>query len=440
MDRASTGGISWPLKSASGENPSITQGRPITFLFTDLPDRSPTGPLAAYLPGCFLTIKGKVTQAAETGVAIPRDVLPGLLIDSIDWGQSFFGSVLNTNNVKGKFLPVIEFTANGFKYGQRQQGDIATTAGDTNFSVTVWLPAASDRRGKLLTDTSNLALCFQPSQCKINFAGAGVLNAWSPGATFSDLTCRLTADLDLRQELVLGTPMEWVLHEIAAAGPSVKIEGFGRNTSMTGVEEKGGVAFLGELTGEANQDGIIHPELIQQISFQWRGLGELQDIDAWVNKFVGLLPNDRPQQGGNVVNGIGDVMNDFSGYPNQMDLADTSSATQDETGMRFFPFALGGYEVRLTDLQTADQDQTYYVTQSSPFSGTHQILAQYARVWQDSKRAVWEAMVRASGLPQYCFGNAGAASAVMQRRIPLAKHYTTPDQYTYLSWCLQPPA
>jgi hypothetical protein len=438
MEEAGTGGTSWPLKSASGENPTITQGKPITFLFTDLPDRCPTGPLANYLPGCFLTVKGTITQPSEGATPIPRDVLPGLFLDSIDWTQSFFGAPLSTNYIKGKFLPVIEFTANGFKYGQRQAGVIPVNV-TTGFSFTVWLPAASDRRGRLISATSQLALLFQPSQCKINFAAASALDDFSNGATAANLSCRLTADLDVRQELVLGTPMEWVLHEIPAAGSTVRIEGFGRNTAFTGVEEKGGVAFLGELTGNSNQDGIMDPADIDQISFQWRGQGELQDIDAWINKFVGLLPNDRPQQGGvtaGIVTGTAGL-NDFAGYPNAMIAGDLNANQIDENQMRFFPWVLGGRELRLTDLQTAEQDQTYYVTVGTPFSGTHQILAQYARQWQVGKRNAWEALVRASGLVQWVYRDA-AASAKMVQRIPLSKHFTTPDQYTYLPFALQP--
>ncbi|HET7485840.1 MAG TPA: hypothetical protein VFJ64_10770 [Solirubrobacterales bacterium] len=434
MEEAGTGGNSWPLKSASGENPTVTLGSPITFLFTDVPDRAPTGPLANYLPGCFLTIKGTLTQSGETSQAIPRDVLPSVLIDSIDWTQSFFGAVLSTNYVKGKNLPVVEFTANGFKYGQRQIGDIPATPAAYAFSLTVWIPAASDRRGRLISATSQLALLFQPSQLKINFAASGAVAEISPGASFSGLSCRVTADLDPRQELVLGTPMEWILHQIPAAGASVRIEGFGRNTAMTGVEDKGGVAFLGELTGQANQDGILDPVDITQLSFQWRGQGELQDIDAWVNKFVGLLPNDRPQQGGGVVEG-GLNLNDYAGYPNTMTAGDTTNASIDLANMRFFPFVLGGRELRLTDLQTADQDQTYYLN-GPTFSGTHQILAQYARRWQQGKRDAWEALVRASGLVQYVYGSGTAVS--MQQRVPLSKHFTTPDQATYLPWALQP--
>jgi hypothetical protein len=435
MEEAGTGGNSWPLKSASGENPTISQGSPITFLFTDVPDRASTGPLANYLPGCFVTVQGTITQQTEGGSAIPRDVLPGLLIDSIDWTQSFFGAVLSTNYVKGKFLPVVEFTANGFKYGQRQIGSIPATSGGHPFSMTLWMPAASDRRGRLISATSQLALLFQPSQLKINFAALTALQALSAGATISGLNCRVTADLDPRQELVLGTPMEWILHEIPAAGATVRIEGFGRNTAMTGVEEKGGVAFLAELTANSNQDGILNPGELTQLSFQWRGQGELQDINAWVNKFVGLLPNDRPQQGGFTDESSTAGLNDFAGYPNSSTADDNEGINQDLLHMRFFPFVMGGRELRLTDVQTADQDQTYYLN-GPTFSGSHQILAQYARRWQEGKRNAWEAMVRASGLAAYVYGSNTAVS--MQQRVPLSKHFTTPDQATYLPWALQP--
>jgi hypothetical protein len=437
MEEAGTGGNSWPLKSASGENPTITQGSPITFLFTDVPDRAPTGPLANYLPGCFLTIQGTITQPSEGGSRIPWEVLPQLLIDSVDWTQSFFGAVLSTNYVKGAFLRIVEYTANGFKYGQLQASAIPAAAGSTPFSVTVWIPAASDRRGRLISATSQLALLFQPSQLKINFAPLTTLQSWSAGATVSGLNCRVTADLDPRQELVFGTPMEWILHSIPSAGASVRIEGFGRNTAMTGVEDKGGVAFLAELTDEnANLGyGTLDAANITQLSFQWRGQGELQDINAWVNKFQGLLPPGRPFVGGTMDQDANAGLNDYAGYPNASGATGTSGKNNDTARLRFFPFVLGGRELRLTDLQTADQDQTYYLN-GPTFNGSHQILAQYARRWQQGKRDAWEAMVRASGLPAYVYGSGTAVS--MQQRVPLSKHFTTPDQATYLPWALQP--
>jgi hypothetical protein len=436
MEEASTGGNLWPLKSASGEHPTVTMGSPLTFLFTDVPDRAPTGPLAYFLPGCFLTVSATITQPSEGGVAISRENLPGLFIDSIDWTQSFFGTPVSTNYVKGAFLPIVEYTANGFKYAQPQMGNIPSSPGAKPVTFQVWIPAGSDRRGRNISATSQLALLFQPSQLKINFNSAASF-ATATGATVSAVSCRLTASLDPRQELVLGTPMEWVLHQIAAAGSSVRIEGFGRNTAMTGVEEKGGVAFLSELTTVSQNMGYgnLDPTTINQLSFQWRGQGELQDILGWVNQFIGLLPNDRVQQGGSVDAGALTGVNDFSGYPNTMDASDGVSSTQGLNVLRFFPFALGGRELRLTDLQTADQDQTYYLN-GPTFTGSHSILAQYARRWQQGKRDAWEALVRASGLPAYVYGSGTAVS--MQQRVPLSKHFTTPDQATYLPWALQP--
>jgi hypothetical protein len=46
--------------------------------------------------------------------------------------------------------------------------------------------------------------------------------------------------------------------------------------------------------------------------------------------------------------------------------------------------------------------------------------------------------VRGSGLVENCYGPSGGAAAKMVQRIPLSKHYTTPDQYTYLPFALQP--
>jgi hypothetical protein len=302
MDTTSTGGQLWSLKSsgAGGENPTLTQGSPVTFQFNDVPDRCPTGPLANFMPCVLLTIAGAIVQGGG-GTAIPRDRLVEALIDSIDWTNSWFGTPFSKNWNAGSFLPVIEFVSGGFKYGQPQQNQIPAAAGAHNFSITIAIPAASDKRGRLVRDTSQLALLFQPSQLKVNVAAASVLTGLSAGATLTgpggagSASARLSAVLVPRQEIVLATPMEWVLEQIPVGGNAVKITGFGRDTALTGVEPKGGVSFLVELTNVGDQGGSFAAQNVTQIQFQWRGLQLLQDMSGWVNMMFGGLPNDRPQ-------------------------------------------------------------------------------------------------------------------------------------------------
>ncbi len=442
-DKRGTGGQPWPLKSTSngGENPSFALPGSTQFEFQDVPDRCPTGPLAYYLLGVMLVITGLYTPAVEGGAAINRQQLPGILIDSINWTNSWLGAVLSNAFVKGSWLPIIEFTAGGFQYGQRQQNNLAATGAQT-FRISIALPALNDARGRNIRETSHLAMLFQPSHLKIQWADGANLTAAAPGATMTNLNCRATAILQPRPEIVAATPMEWVTHQTSLAGSTVKIPGFGRDSGLVGMQPKGGVSFLAELTSRNFMGGIVLPTGVDSLQFQWRGLGLLEDVHTWVNQFIDLLPNSRPQQTPDVDQGTASTVNDFNNFP-FIEQVPAQNSDIDLTGLLFFPFAMGGDDMQLTDLQTADTDQSYYLNGSGAFeqsgSGEHQILAQYARQYQGQKLQDFVAAVTSGNDPlaKFVYGP-DYVKYQMRPRFPRDKHSVSADQAAYVAFLLAP--
>ena len=66
----------WPalaLQSGSTNQPTLNPGAQTTFQFQDVPDRSPTGPLAYYLPGVLLTFSGNIVNTGGTGARLFSD-------------------------------------------------------------------------------------------------------------------------------------------------------------------------------------------------------------------------------------------------------------------------------------------------------------------------------------------------------------------------------
>lgn len=454
MRKTGTGGIQQNLKTGGSTSATIAPGGNLTFQFNDLMDRAPTGPLALYLTALLLTISGSVTQSGSTGVAIPRDRMPALLIDSVDWTNTWMGTAAPKNVFAGSRLPLIEFVAGGFQYGQRQINEIPGANGTYPFSMTVRIPALNDRRGRLVKETSQLALLYQPSQLKLTSNPTATLTAFSTGASWGTLTARLTAQLDVRQELVLGTPFEWVLHTPVAGGPQVTIQGFGRDTALTGVKAKGGVAYLGDLSDARGQGGCVRTNLITSYQMQWRGQPVVDDIAGIQLQYIDQLPNDRPQQSPTTFATVTPI-NDFVGFPNTSDATgggSAGSATVDIDALLAWHMALGGDDLEVTDLQTAQDDQTFNLVQTNGFSAigaNHLILAQYAREWEDFKRADWLAQITRGGansLASYVLGGPSAVAAALARasatpeglgrRLPNAKHVVTPDQRTYCAWQL----
>lgn len=449
MIKSGTGGNQWNLKSGGSNSLTVTQGNTYNWQLNDVPDRAPTGPLAYYLTALLLTISGTLVQSGSTGVAIPRDRLPSLLINSIDWKNSWMGPVLNFQYAKGFVLPIMEFVADGFQYGQRQTNQIPAANGNHPFSLTLRIPALNDNRGRLLKETSQLAALFQPSQFSVTMATSGTLTTYSPGASLSEVTMNVTAQLDPRQELVLGTPMEWILHTPISGGPQVTIEGFGRNAAVNGVAVKGGVAFLADLTALNGQPGVIDPTNLTDFSFPWRGQATTYDLKAWLLQHIALLPNDRPQI--QVATNIGaGTVNDFLGFPYCTLLADrVESASQDLAQLLFWPLVMGGDALELSDLQTAESDQVFNATQTGGFTtpGNHQILAEYARVWTPEKMGDWVAQIVKGGsnsLASCVLQKPAVVAEVLKKvtdpngkglplRYPTSKHVTTIDQETYLA-------
>ena len=448
MIKSGTGGNQWNLKSGGSNSLSVAMSGTYNWQLNDIPDRAPTGPLAYYLTALLLTITGTLTQSASTGVDIPRDVLPALLINSIDWKNSWMGPVINFQYGKGFVLPIMEFVAGGFQYGQRQTNNIPSANGAYAFSMTLRVPALNDNRGRLLKETSHLAALFQPSQFSVTMASTTGLTTWSPGASVSGLTMSVTAQLDPRQELVLGTPMEWILHTPISGGPQVTIEGFGRQAGVNGVAIKGGVAFLADLTATpSTQPGVVTPNVLTDFSFPWRGQATTYDIKGWIQQHLALLPNDRPQLQN--VSLLTAGTNDFEGFPYINNNQTTNSATIDLDNLKFWPLVMGGDALELSDLQTADSDQTFNLTQTGGFTtpGNHQIVAEYARVWTPEKMGDWVAQIvrgGANSLATCVLQKPQLVAEVLKRvtdpngkglplRYPTAKHVTTVDQETYLA-------
>lgn len=451
MQKNGTGGIQHNLKSGGSNSLTVVASGGYTWQLNDLPDRSPTGPLALYLTCLLLTISGTLVQAGGAGVAVPRDVLPLLLIDSVDWTNSWMGPVLQKTNVNGARLPIVEFIAGGFQYGQRQQNQIAAANGTYSFSLTTAIPALNDQRGRLVKETSNLAILFQPSQIRVNMQPLTTLTTYSAGASWGTLTQTITAQLDPRQELVLGTPMEWILHTPISGGPQVNIEGFGRQAGVTGVETKGGVAFLADLTAANALGGVVSPPSFTDFQFQWRGQGTTYDIKGYLQQFLRLMPNNRPHVAPLGTIGTSGQPNDFVGFPYTNSNTSQNSATEDLQSLLCWILVMGGDELQLTDLQTADTDQTFNLTQTGGFTtpGNHQILAQYARRWTKGKREDWLAQVLRGGDSSLAAlvlnGRRGVADALaraskepdgLAQRRPSGKHVTTGDQFTYLPYQL----
>ena len=442
-----TVGQLWPLKSGSTNQPTLTPGTQTTFQFTDVPDRPPSGPLAYYLPGVKLTFSGNVVQSGSTGSTIYSDAFFAALFASLGWIQCWQGTALRTSDILGAHWQVTEYMAGGRRYDSAVRGTIANANNGTYpFEVTIFVPFLSDRRTSLEAETSQLALLARASQLQINVAPTTALTNLSTGASLTSFKATASAILVPRGELILGTPIENILTQVVAgSGNSVTIQNFGVDTGLTGVDPGGGVLDLLFLTNELAQAGSFNSSNITDFQWQWRGQTYTQDVLGLLSQWKRLLPTPyentlavvnagaAPLQGvpytiinGTLFGGGG------PGGPSNAELLH----------LLFWSLVLSGMRCRLSSLQTAASDQTFNMTVSGGYSGTHKILGRYARSWQKNMRDMWVGQVMAGGagsLAANCLGPNYGSAKLLQRGAA-GKPYTTTDETRYLPWQLFPAA
>lgn len=441
MNRFGTSGQTFPLSAGNDNNPTLTPGESTTFMCNTLPSRAPGG-LAYYLNAIILTFKATLTQPNSGASVIPWDRLVECFVDTLNWYNCWHGTPVSPNFVKGRHYSVIEYIKGGFRYAARKRENIPATGGTYPINLSIMVYPGVSRIGSLLHDTAQLALLFQNSSLEILAASESVISSISAEASLSDITCKASAIMTPRSEIVLGTPIETVLHQIASGGSAasqVNITGFGRNTGLTGVGNKGGVLSLLELCAVNGQNGVLTDCAdVTNYSFAWRNQRQTSDIEAhfW-DQFQAQQPASRVAVQPTPVAG-GDA--EGVGFPY---IATHSNATMASMlhDTYAFPFVFPGEDCRLTELQTAENDEEYNLTANFS-SGSHQILAEYAKQWtQASLESFVQEITKggASSLAAHVLGGVDAVTkADLHQRYPLNKHITTPDQMTYLPWQFSP--
>jgi hypothetical protein len=444
--RRGTGAIYWPLVTGNNDDPTVTQGKPVSFFCNTVPDRCPTGPLAYYLPVFLVTILATLTQPATSGSPIYWDQMPQALINNVQLLNCWHGTPISNNYVVGTNLPVVEFHQNGYVRPALEKPPWPAAGGAYPVEMVFALNPATCLIGNLESETSQLALLFQTGQLKLTMADSTVINGLSVGATLTNITVQVGAVLVPRNELVLGTPVEAVMHQIVAGSGSsqVQIKGFGTDTALTGIEDKGGVLSLMELTSINGQGGAFTLENVTLYNFdQWSGQTQVTNIRGYFDMMTReQLPVSRSQAFPSVVAGGDSNMASFPYAMSKSDAQTTTSTNLDLTSALFFPMRLAGNDISLANVQTADADKSFFMTVNGGFTGSnHVIVGFYARRFNDAMRAAWVKKVSGGNDPlsEYVLGAGNTANASLGQRVPTGSHLLTNDNFTYLPWQLSVP-
>ncbi len=438
MRRLGTGPQAWPLLSGSTDAPVPVAGNQTAFFLNTVPDRCPTGPLAYYLPFILLTIFGTFTQAGGAGSVVYWDKFWGALIDKVEVSGAWHGTPVSGNYVKGAHLAAWERIAMG-RYAQFQRRRFSASNGDYPFTATCAIPLSAGS-GNLMGDTTQLAKCYQTAQLKVNMAATSVITGLSTGSSIAYTAMRASAILVPRQALVLGTPVELILHSVVAGGALAQIKGVGTETGLTGVEQQGGVLSLHELTTYLDSSAAFASVNVTDFSFPFRNQVQTQHVLALAAIANLVQAQDRPNLGvESAATTTGTV--DNNSFPYQQNADDTPATVLEQRNMIVWPFVPGSDDTRLTELQSANGDLPYNMTVTGGFSNSHLHIGHYAKSWQKPKRDAWLEMVMDEGpnsLASFVLGGPAAAAAAhsrgLGRRWPRDAHTASPDMATYLPW------
>jgi hypothetical protein len=223
----------------------------------------------------------------------------------------------------------------------------------------------------------------------------------------------------------------------------IQIKGFGTDSALTGIENKGGVLGLMELTSINGQGGCFTLENVEDYNFQWRGQDPITGnaIGFMAMNGISQLPNDRSQAFPIIFEAGGD--NSMNQPPYAMfkldEMLTSGTNNLDLRDGLYWPMVFPGVDCSLSDLQTADQDKQYNLKVTGGFgNGTHQILAFYARRFNDAMRAAWVTKITGGSDPlaNYVLGANNVGKANLGQRVPPGKSLLTNDNFTYLPWQL----
>jgi hypothetical protein len=404
MFRHGTGFREWPLKSGGLDLVNLTQGTPQSFDMSDVP--TTTGPQANYLPMLLVTIAGVLHQPGATNVVF-WDSFMRALVASIEIRNTWHGTPLQASMCLGAYWPIIEYVGMGYRYAARQRGVFPNSNSAFNFRKTFAIPLAVGT-GENPLQTAQLALLYKQAQLVLTPAANSVLDSISTGATLTGLTCRVTACLAPRDEIMLAPGVEWIDYSsVAASGQTqIPLKTFGNSTGLNGVEADAGVAFMGFLTSLLGLGGSFTAETITRYSFQWLGQYETQHIDALVSQQIASMGPQRVINGPAQASGSPAGATDMAAFPYTFANDFSSSATGDTNGLMFLPQVTPSADLKLSKLPIAFGEQAF-VAAGPSYSGNHHNLVQQVKSWTDTKKADFLKQVITSGLAAQVLGPKG---------------------------------
>jgi hypothetical protein len=375
----------WMLTGPQGDVVSVSAGGQYRWNLNNLPPV--TRKMCNYLVGIIVTFFGSVTYDNEAGYLDWSDVARGLF-ESAEVQQTMFGTPVSANHYLGKYFGLFEFVANGM---EKPVPEPPPLYGDTQGPSTKrhsWFIPVSSLLGMKGHHTAQPAVCYDRAQFILKLNGAGVV----PNLTFETLgagaTIQCSAVLNPEPELRLGPGTSFIQYTqpAAASGTIVTLDGFGNSSTLEGVEQGAGIAFLAWMGTKRGFGGAQDPSTIEYLNVPFRDVQQTRHLDPfyidylnacggldgqWVNS---LLPSNSGLDGGGHRHGLLYAVDDqFTGYYGLTDAC-------------FLPIISPHKFLESSKLQVVQGSQTVNMKSTGSFTGQHVFTALQYHSWTPSKQ------------------------------------------------------
>jgi hypothetical protein len=393
-----TGAVFEPLSTGSTDTPTPVLGQSTQFRLSSVPEV--IDGKVTYCTGIVLSLTYTLTQSGGTGTRLsPLDLVRALLA-SVELRNTAFGAPIRAAKYLGAYQQIIEYIACGQKYAGPVGSYIPAANGAYTRTQEIFIPLSF---GSCIEPghTAPMVALLKDGILDLNWAASSVLTAMSTGASFSALSCRASAVLDLKKDALLFAPHEWSTHSVAySTGEQITFPGVGNDSGIDGTFSGAGLTTALLLTSASGLGGAFSGQNITAIGYNLRNQRRTPHIAPIVMQAFSARGSARAQ--GSTDLGTAQEFGDFSGFP----YAHGAVATQVlDNELLCVPLSMPGQSLKYSKLKAVDGDEPVIFAASSG-SGSQVLLVHQVKRFTDAKKAALLNVLYDLKIPQRLYPNA----------------------------------
>jgi hypothetical protein len=391
-----TGERPFVLSGDQGEEPTFVHSKTFKFFTKDLP-RS-TGRLANYVLGFFITLDATFAFTGEPEEGLDWDDVARGCFESCELLNTVLGKPISHNYFRGEFFGLFGFIGNGMKRAVPQPPLLPTNTG-SRVQRHSWYIPASALLGMKGHHTAQLAVLMDKGTFEVKTAAVGTVSGLTISSGKLDVTAIMVAEPEIR--LGPGTQFVRYASTVSPSGTKHQIEALGQTSSLQGVEEGAGIAFLAWMSSRRGYGGsFADAYTMEYLNLPFRGLDQLIHLDAIYADYLGSCGNnDIPPS----LTADLEAVNPFAGNG----LLYSSAYRGLVYGLRnadFIPLISPKAFLETSKMQSVQGTQDLHAKSSADFDGDDVFVALHYHSWTPAQQEVVLRKIIDSGLAMDVWG------------------------------------